>query len=218
MADRQMYLGRTLDGGADVTLDMDHLTTHAVCFGMTGSGKTGLGIVALEELARRAIPQIVIDLKGDMVNLLLNFPDLLPEDFEPWIPKDQVGPEGRRAAAVEQANNWSEGLAGSALGSPDIRAVKTGVRWQLLTPGSASVAPVDILPTLSPPEGWDPGSDPDAATDRVAGVAGALLSLVGRGGDPLTDLDTVLLSSVLMEHWKRGEGPVSYTHLRAHET
>ncbi len=206
MADQEMYIGRTFDGGSEVTLDMDHLTTHAVCFGMTGSGKTGLGIVALEELARVGVPLLVIDLKGDMVNLLLNFPDLLPEDFEPWIPRDQVGPEGRHAAAAVQARIWSEGLSGSGLGSPDLTAVQTGVRWQLLTPGAASVAPLDILPTLSPPEGWDPASDPDAVIDRVAGVAGALLSLIGRGGDPLTDADTVLLSSVLLEHWRRGEG------------
>ncbi len=97
MADQEMYIGRTLDGGANVTLDMDHLTTHAVCFGMTGSGKTGLGIVALEELARSGIPLLVIDLKGDMVNLLLNFPELAPGDFAPWIPGDQIGPDGREA-------------------------------------------------------------------------------------------------------------------------
>ncbi len=206
MADREMSIGRGLDGGSEVTLDMDHLTTHAVCFGMTGSGKTGLGIVAVEELARRGVPQLVIDLKGDMVNLLLNFPELLPSDFAPWIPSDQIGPEGREAAAVAQARVWTDGLAGSGLGGEDLLAVRQGVHWQLVTPGAAGVAPLNILPTLAPPADWDPASGPAAVTDRVGGVAGALLSLIGRGGDPLTDRDTVLLASVLLEHWKRGEG------------
>jgi len=69
MADPDLFLGTALDGTGSVRLDMDHLTTHAVCLGMTGSGKTGLGIVALEELARRGVSQLIIDLKGDMVDL-----------------------------------------------------------------------------------------------------------------------------------------------------
>ncbi|MCU0233596.1 MAG: ATP-binding protein, partial [Thermoanaerobaculales bacterium] len=67
MSDHDLFLGTRLADGTPATLDMDHLTTHAVCLGMTGSGKTGLGIVALEELARRGVPLLVIDLKGDMV-------------------------------------------------------------------------------------------------------------------------------------------------------
>ena len=141
-----------------------------------------------------------------MVNLLLNFPELAPGDFAPWIPGDQIGPDGREAAATAQARVWTDGLAGVGLGGEDLRAVERGVQWQLLTPGAAGVAPLNILPTLSPPDDWDPASDPDAVTDRVSGVAGALLSLIGRGGDPLTDPDNVLLASVLLEHWRRGEG------------
>ena len=89
--------------------------------------------------------------------------------------------------AAEQAEFWRKGLQGSGLGSADLLSVRDGVRWQLVTPGAGSAAPLDILPALGAPEGWDPDRDPDAATDRVNGVTSALLSLVGRGGDPLSD-------------------------------
>jgi len=200
MADDGLYLGT--DGTDRVLLDSDHLTTHAVCLGMTGSGKTGLGIVALEELARRGVPMLVIDLKGDMANLLLHFPGLKPEDFLPWLPPDEAGD---RTAAERTAAFWRKGLEGSGLGGEDIEAVASGVRWQLVTPGLAGGAPLDVLPSLSAPAGWDPASSPDAARDRVEGISGALLSLVDRGGDPLTDRDMVLLGNVLMELWQRGE-------------
>ena len=205
MEDRELYLGSVIDGIDRIRLDMDHLTTHAVCLGMTGSGKTGLGIVALEELARRRVPLLIIDLKGDMVDLLLNFPDLEAVSFEPWLPADEVGDRNPEDVAREQADKWRMGLDRSGLGSSDMAMVKDGVKWQLFTPGVASVAPLDILPTLSAPEGWEPTSDPDAATDRVNGVVGALLSLVGRGGDALSDRDHVLTASVILEHWTRGD-------------
>ncbi len=156
MEDRELYLGSEIDGIDRIHLDMDHLTTHAVCLGMTGSGKTGLGIVALEELARRKVPLLIIDLKGDMVDLLLNFPDLEPESFEPWVPADEVGDRNPEDVAREQADKWRMGLDRSGLGSSDMAMVKNGVQWQLFTPGVASVAPLDILPALSAPEGWDP--------------------------------------------------------------
>ena len=204
MADHDLYLGTEIDGPKRVTLDMDHLTTHAVCVGMTGSGKTGLGIVALEELASRGVSLLVIDLKGDMVDLLLNFPLLAGDDFAPWLPPDALEDGDRSQIASEQAEFWRNGLEGSGLGSDDLRAVRDGVTWQLVTPGAGSAAPLDILPALGLPEGWDPDSDPDAATDRVNGITSALLSLVGRGGDPLSDRDHVLTASVILEHWRLG--------------
>ena len=206
MSDDGLYLGKAPGGDERVFLDMDHLTTHAVCLGMTGSGKTGLGIVALEELARRGISLLVIDLKGDMVDLLLNFPSLSGEDFAPWLPPDAAEEAKRGEAARAQAELWRTGLAGSGLGPEDLRAVRDGLSWQLLTPGAASGAPLDILPALGLPAGWDPDGDRDGTTDRVNGITSALLSLVGRGGDPLTDRDHVLTASVILEHWRRGEG------------
>ena len=204
MADHDLYLGTEIEGDGRATLDMDHLTTHAVCVGMTGSGKTGLGIVALEELARRGVSLLVIDLKGDMVDLLLNFPSLAGDDFAPWLPPDALEEGERSKVASKQADFWRQGLEGSGLGPADLRAVREGVRWQLLTPGAGSVAPLDILPALGAPEGWSPDSDPDGATNRVNGITSALLSLVGRGGDPLADRDHVLTATVILDHWRRG--------------
>jgi hypothetical protein len=206
MVDHDLYLGTEIDGDERVTLDMDHLTTHAVCVGMTGSGKTGLGIVALEELARRGVSLLIIDLKGDMIDLLLNFPTLAAEEFAPWLPPDALEEGERTEVAAQQAEFWRKGLEGSGLGPDDLRAVREGVRWQLLTPGAGSAAPLDILPALGAPDGRDPDGDPDAATDRVNGITSALLSLVGRGGDPLADRDHVLTATVILEHWRDGRG------------
>jgi len=205
MGERDLYVGKDLTGDLLVSLDGDHLTTHGVCFGMTGSGKTGLGVVVLEELARRGVPLLVIDLKGDMINLLLNFPEFSGASFKPWIPRDQIEGRDPDDVAVAQADFWKNGLAGSGLDSDDLRAVRNGVPWQLVTPGAAAVAPLDILPALSAPRDWDLASDPDAAADRVNGVAGALLSLIGRGGDPLTDPDNVLVASIILERWRLGD-------------
>jgi DNA helicase HerA-like ATPase len=126
-----LYIGAAREGGARVFLDTDHLTTHAICLGMTGSGKTGLGIVTLEELARRGIPLLIIDLKGDMLNLLLNFPNLSPSEFEPWLPPDNRASEDATTAAAEQATLWKKGLNSSGLDGTDVAAVSQGVRWRV---------------------------------------------------------------------------------------
>lgn len=203
MAARGLYLGTTEGREARTELDPDHLTTHAVCVGMTGSGKTGLGVVALEELARRRVPLLVVDLKGDMANLLLAFPDLDGPSFAPWVPPDALDGRPRAEVGAEQAELWRRGLEGSGLGPEDVRAFRDGVAWQVVTPGLASGRPLDILPALAAPDGWR--EDPDGAAARVNGVTSGLLSLVGRGGDPLSDRDHVLVASVLMEHWRRGD-------------
>src|SRR5688572_31628067 len=112
------YLGRELDPGAgnigpELLYDSRDLTTHAVCIGMTGSGKTGLCVSLLEEAALDGVPAVVVDPKGDLANLLLAFPELRPEDFRPWIDEGEAARAGRtvdeHAAAV--ARKWREGLA-----------------------------------------------------------------------------------------------------------
>src|SRR5262245_9424279 len=96
MADSTFYLGRLFDAktgkvtAKPVEYDPADMTTHAVVAGMTGSGKTGLCIGLLEEAALQGVPAIIIDPKGDLTNLLLHFPDLLPQDFQPWIDPEIV--------------------------------------------------------------------------------------------------------------------------------
>ena len=202
----ELSIGATVAAPPErVALDRDALTTHGVILGMTGSGKTGLAIVMLEELARRRVPLLICDLKGDMTNLLLNFPGLAAADFAPWVPAAQAGAD-RDAAAAAVAAKWRDGLAKSGLGEAEIRAVREGVDWRLLTPGSG-VAPVNLLPALDPPPGYDPDVDPDGARVRLDGTTAGLLALVGRGGDPLTDRDHVLVATLLDAAWRQGRAP-----------
>jgi DNA helicase HerA-like ATPase len=90
------YLGREYDAERatdrpDLLLyDSRDLTTHAVCVGMTGSGKTSLCLPLLEEAAIDGVPAIAIDPKGDLGNLLLSFPELRPEDLAPWMERQRL--------------------------------------------------------------------------------------------------------------------------------
>ena len=113
------YLGRTYDLAARqaqpelLLYDSKDLVTHAVCVGMTGSGKTGLCLALLEEAALDGIPAICIDPKGDLGNLLLTFPELRAEDFAPWVNPDDARARGLtvEAHAGRQADLWRTGLA-----------------------------------------------------------------------------------------------------------
>src|SRR5512137_144427 len=110
------YLGRVYDMATQKTKDelllysSKDLVTHAVCVGMTGSGKTGLGITLIEEAAIDGIPTIAVDPKGDLGNLLLTFPDLRPSDFRPWIDEADAQRKGQSADAVaeETASAWAK--------------------------------------------------------------------------------------------------------------
>src|ERR687892_2599438 len=115
------YLGRAYDMSAHrpsdnlVLYDSRDLVTHAVCVGMTGSGKTGLSLALLEEAAIDGVPVIAIDPKGDLGNLLLTFPSLAPEDFRPWIDDEEARRAGQSpdAYAADQSRRWKEGLIAS---------------------------------------------------------------------------------------------------------
>jgi hypothetical protein len=118
MTDNELYLGRLYDPirkqptGKAFTYDPADLTTHAVVTGMTGSGKTGLCITLLEEAALQGIPALIIDPKGDLTNLLLHFPTLAPQDFQPWIDPEMARRAGKSLdqAATEAALSWRNGL------------------------------------------------------------------------------------------------------------
>src|SRR5437867_7263493 len=112
------YLGRPYDlkkkkpGKGLLLYDSKDLVTHAVCVGMTGSGKTGLCLALLEEAAIDGIPAIVIDPKGDLANLLLTFPELRPGDFRPWVDAAEAGRMGISPdqLAEQTAREWRTGL------------------------------------------------------------------------------------------------------------
>ena len=111
------------------TYDPDDLTTHAVVVGMTGSGKTGLCLDIMEEAALNNLPAILIDPKGDITNLLLHFPELLPEDFKPWINAGDARRDGKTVeqAATDTAAAWKEGLKSWGIESDRIQMLKDSV-------------------------------------------------------------------------------------------
>ena len=207
------YLGRPLDletgtrGEAPLLYDSRDLTTHALCVGMTGSGKTGLCISLLEEAMIDGIPALVIDPKGDLGNLLLTFPRLAPEDFEPWVDPDAARRQGVSTAelAAREATKWREGLAAWGQGPERLERLAAAAQRSLYTPGSRAGLPVSVLASLDAP-GAAVLADPDLLGDRIQGVVSGLLGLLGMDADPLTSREHVLLSAILEDAWKQGRG------------
>jgi hypothetical protein len=190
-----------------VYYDPDDLTTHAVITGMTGSGKTGLGVIMLEEAAFKGIPAIVVDPKGDLTNLLLHFPDLLPEDFQPWVDKDAARRDdiSVEEAAQKAASLWKNGLASYGLGKPDLEALRDSVEYAVYTPGSDSGLPVSILASFSAPGcPWE--GNREILREKISSTVTALLGLIGmRNIDPVQSKEHILLSNIFEEAWKSGK-------------
>jgi hypothetical protein len=206
------FLGKAfdLDNSAmledEVYYDPDDLTTHAVITGMTGSGKTGLGVIMLEEAALQGIPAIIIDPKGDLTNLLLHFPDLLPEDFQPWVDKDAARREGVSVeeAAEKAANLWRKGLASYGIDKRHLEALRDSVQYAVYTPGSDAGLPVSILASLSAPDiPWE--GNREVLREKISSTVTAILGLVGmRNIDPVQAKEHILLSNIFEEAWKVG--------------
>ena len=148
------YLGRKHNQKeALVHYDSKDLLTHAVCVGMTGSGKTGLCIGLLEEAAIDGIPAIVIDPKGDLSNLLLTFPELQPADFRPWINEDDARAKGVSPDefAAAQAQQWRDGLTKSGQDGARIQRLRDSAAFSIYTPGSTAGCPISVLSSFTAP-------------------------------------------------------------------
>ena len=206
------YLGQEYDLAAGkrldslVMYDTRDLTTHAVCVGMTGSGKTGLCIDLLEEAAIDNVPAIMIDPKGDLTNLLLTFPNLRPEDFEPWVNVDDARRKDMSVGEYARyiADTWRKGLAHWGEGPERIRMLKESADFRIYTPGSDAGLPVSILSSLRAPTlGWDEGEE--VLRDQIQGTVSALLGLVGIEPDPLRSREHILLSNIFEHFWRQGE-------------
>jgi len=206
-----LFIGRQVDpstlkpGDAASLLDPARLTQHAVCVGMTGSGKTGLCASLLEELASAGIPAIVIDPKGDMTNLALAFADARPEEFAPWIDPGEATRKGVsvEALAATTAAAWKAGRAQWGLDDARVRKFTDGAQVTVYTPGSTAGVAVDVLAALAaPPAGL--ADDPEGLTDLVAGTVGSLLGLVGETVDPVTDPSHIVLSRIVADCWAEG--------------
>ena len=207
------YLGRHYDlekrqlGDGRLLYDSKDLVTHAVCVGMTGSGKTGLCVTLLEEAAIDGIPALVIDPKGDLGNLLLTFPDLEAKDFKPWVNEDDAR---RKELSVDeyaqsQADLWRKGLASWEQDGERIRRLREAADFAIYTPGSSAGLPVSILTSFEAPP---PAvlEDTDLLRERVASTATSLLGLLGIDADPIQSREHILLSNLLNDLWRAGKG------------
>lgn len=206
------YLGRhyNLPQGKSsdepVLYDSKDLLTHAVCVGMTGSGKTGLGIGLLEEAAIDGIPALIIDPKGDLTNLLLNFPELQPEQFLPWVDEDGATRKGlsKEEYAREQAGLWRNGLAKWGQTPERIRKLRDSAEFSIYTPGSDAGIPVSVIASFAaPPENIR--NDRDLLRDSVSATTTSLLALIGVEADPLKSREHILIATILDRAWKNGE-------------
>ena len=205
------YLGRDYDLAtgklADDLLmyDSKDLCTHAMCVGMTGSGKTGLCLALLEEAALDGIPAICVDPKGDLANLMLSFPELRPEDFQPWLDQGDATRKGMtiEALAAETAIKWRSGLESSGQTPDRIQRFRDSVDIAIYTPGSNAGLQLTVLKSFDapPPQLLD---DADAMRERVTGAASGLLTLMGINADPLLSPEHILISSILDHCWRQG--------------
>lgn len=189
-----------------VNYDARDLTTHAVCVGMTGSGKTGLCLDLLEEAALDRVPAILVDPKGDITNLLLQFPELRPADFQPWINVDDARRKDKTVEEYAQATaeQWRNGLADWGISGERIRTLQETVAYTIFTPGSDAGVPINILGSLAAP-GLAFDDYAEVIRERISGTVAALLGLVGVKGDPVRSREAILLSTIFEHFWRQNQ-------------
>jgi len=205
------YLGREVDAdtGKDrdqlVMLDSRDLTTHAVCVGMTGSGKTGLCLAMLEEAAIDGVPVLAIDPKGDIANLALQFPKLRGEDFLPWIDEGEAKRKGlsEQEIANATADAWKKGLSEWQEDGDRIQRLMDAAEVSIYTPGSTVGRGLSVLRSFAAPD-ETLRADNTALKERISGAVGGLLGLLGIDADPLKSREHILLSTLLDTAWRAG--------------
>src|SRR5690606_15856689 len=188
----ELFLGGAVAprGGATrhYHLPTGDLTTHGVVLGMTGSGKTGLLMVTVEEALRAGVPAILIDVKGDLPNLLLALPHFEGDALLPWVESHATSPEATRSLAHQRAREREEQLHSWGLGRDDLDHFASTVNVRVLTPGSTAGEPLHILSSLerraSP---WD--VDPEASRAALSAAVSLVLRLLGRDSDPAKSRD-----------------------------
>ncbi len=207
----EMFLGEIIDATSGdrtdeaVMYESHHLTTHGVIVGMTGSGKTGLGMVALEEALLSDVPCLIIDPKGDMGNLLLNFPSFSATDFQPWVDEGEARRKGQTVEelASATADMWKSGLEGWGIAGDRLRQLGMGADFQIYTPGSVSGIPLNIVGSLAAPD-LDWAVHVETIRAEIEGFVSSLLVLAGVEADPVSSPEHILLSTIIEKSWREG--------------
>ena len=196
--------GKVLENRIDY--DAKDLCTHAVCVGMTGSGKTGLCLSLLEEAALDGIPAICIDPKGDLGNLLLSFPGLTADEFRPWIDKGEATRKGMEVDEFAQstADTWKKGLNQWGYGPEYVQAYKDSVDIAIYTPASNAGLPLTVLKSFDAPN-ESVRNDGEAFRDKVNSTVSGLLALMQIEADPISSREHILLSNILSNAWNAGK-------------
>ncbi len=205
-----LYIGKVFNPadksfGDPFMLDSGDLTTHGIIIGMTGSGKTGLSVDIIEELLKSRVPVIVIDPKGDMGNLALAFDRLAPEQFEPWVDRDEAAREGKTTAEVAEAaaGTWRKGLHEHGIEPADVAAYAKGHRIRMFTPGASAGIPINLIDSIAAP-GIDFEANEEALRDEIDAIVTALLGFVKIEADPVSSREYILLFSLIENAWRQG--------------
>ncbi|WP_418185880.1 ATP-binding protein [Aliarcobacter vitoriensis] len=198
------YIGKeTIDGQkTPLVYQNKDLLTHAAILGMTGSGKTGLGISLLEEAAIDEIPSIIIDPKGDMTNLMLTFPELKPNDFEPWIDDSEISNSGKskEELALNISNLWKNGIQKDFQDISRIKKLKDNADFTIYTPGSNAGVQISILSSFKAPA-IEVLEDNELFTSLISSTVSSILSLIDEKSEA-TSKESILLSSIFTNYFK----------------
>ena len=189
-----------------VRIPPHHLLTHAVVVGMTGSGKTGLVTVLAEEALRSNVPVLVLDVKGDLTNLLLTFPTTSPDAFMPYVATSRAPDDARTDSEIasELADARQKGLAAASIDDAKLRAFHGRTSVRVITPGGTTGEPLHLLSSLERRSArWD--TEPDAARASLDAAVSLVLELLGRESDPVKSREHVLLSALAEARLVRGD-------------
>ncbi|CAD7286253.1 ATP-binding protein [Campylobacter suis] len=194
------YMG--LKGGEPFFYKNKDLTTHAAIIGMTGSGKTGLGITLLEEACIDNIPSIIIDPKGDMTNLALAFADMSADDFLPYIDENEAANKGlsQQQMAQSESETWRNGIEATFQNLERVKTYKDSANFTIYTPKSSAGVGVALLSDFMCPN----IKDDESFSNYINSLAASVLSLVGINDEDMNSKEQLLVATIFDTKFKEG--------------